>query len=316
MLCEEWALRGNQVRLITQTFSEQREPASFEIFRRPGWMQLLQLMRWCDLFYQCNISLRTAWPLLIFRRPWMVTHCNWIGKYGQGAGWRDWWKIAALRGAYGVAVSHAIAGHLPRCREIIPPCYPDDQFFEMSEIEKTRDIVFMGRLVSDKGADTLLEALQILAGNGRSPRVTIIGRGPEEETLRAMVRRSGMDDQIRFAGTVFGPDLRLELNRHHLMVVPSRWAEPYPITAIDGIACGLVVVGSDQGGLPDAIGECGMTFPNGNAAALAGVLETLLSSPESWDKFKKPARAHLLRHRRATIGERYLQRFERMVREL
>ena len=53
------------------------------------------------------------------------------------------------------------------------------------------------------------------------------------------------------------------------MVIPSRCAEPFGLVALGGIASGCAIVASDQGGLPDAEGPCGLYFPNRTAKALA-----------------------------------------------
>ena len=48
-----------------------------------------------------------------------------------------------------------------------------------------------------------------------------------------------------------------ELNRHEIMVVPSRWNELFGVVALEGMACGCAMLVSDGGGLPDAVGYAG-----------------------------------------------------------
>ena len=57
-----------------------------------------------------------------------------------------------------------------------------------------------------------------------------------------------------------GPDVVALLNRHLIIVVPSRWQEPFGLVALEGIACGCVALGANCGGLPNAIGGAGATF--------------------------------------------------------
>jgi glycosyltransferase involved in cell wall biosynthesis len=103
------------------------------------------------------------------------------------------------------------------------------------------------------------------------------------------------------------------LNEHRLMVVPSRWQEPFGIVALEGIACGCVVVGSEDGGLRDAIGPCGVTFPNGDAKALAQTLFRLLTDEGRLSGYRTGAEAHLSRHRKAEVAKSYLEVFARAI---
>jgi glycosyltransferase involved in cell wall biosynthesis len=176
-------------------------------------------------------------------------------------------------------------------------------------------LVALGRLVSDKGFDLLIEALALLAKQGCRPRLTLIGDGPEKPKLMQMAKDLGVAEQISFLGAKSGPALAEELNRHRIMVVPSRWKEPFGIVALEGIACGCVTVGSSGGGLADAIGPCGPTFPNGDVNALVAVLSRLLKTPDELAQFRKPAAEHLRRHHPATIAARFLELFERLRRK-
>jgi glycogen synthase len=120
------------------------------------------------------------------------------------------------------------------------------------------------------------------------------------------VEELGLDEQVTFAGQKFGDELAELLNRHRILVVPSRWAEPFGIVALEGIACGCVVVGSRDGGLKEAIGTCGLTFENGNEQALATCLQELLLHPESFAAFQDDAPAHLAKYRTGAVVSAYL----------
>jgi len=96
------------------------------------------------------------------------------------------------------------------------------------------------------------------------------------------------------------------LNEARILVVPSLWNEPFGIVALEGIACGLAVVGSAGGGLPEAIGPCGLTFPNGDAAALAARLAELLRRPGRIGELLAAAPAHLARHNPTAAARAYL----------
>jgi len=95
--------------------------------------------------------------------------------------------------------------------------------------------------------------------------------------------------------------------------VPSIWEESFGVVALEGAACGCVVLGSHGGGLPEAIGPCGITFRRGDVSDLASKLAYLLRHPEEWVCYRSAAPAHLELHHPARVARRYLEVFERAV---
>lgn len=309
-LAEQLVARGHQVVVITTTPGSARDDLPYPVLRNPGPIQFLRWMRWCEVFHQPNVSLRGLWPWLLVRKPWVVSHHSWYRRPTGRIAWQDRIKRFLLRYAAGsIAVSRAIAQDLATPSVVINNTYRDRLFRRLPDVERSLDIVFVGRLVSDKGADLLLEALARLAGEGLRLSLTVVGEGPERPALEAQARRLGLDDGIRFAGLVTAENLARLLNRHRILVVPSRYDEPFGIVALEGIACGCVAVGSEGGGLIDAIGPCGRTFPNGDAAALARVLSELLRDPASLEEYRRAAPEHLARQAPARVMDAYVRVF-------
>jgi glycosyltransferase involved in cell wall biosynthesis len=119
---------------------------------------------------------------------------------------------------------------------------------------------------------------------------------------------------VTFAGVRRDEALVRELNRHKIMVAPSTYHEPFGIVALEGIACGCVVVGSERGGLREAIGPCGPTFPNGDAAALAECLRELLTDEGKIRAYRDRAPEHLARFTKQGVSEIYLKLLGRLCR--
>jgi glycogen synthase len=168
-------------------------------------------------------------------------------------------------------------------------------------------------LVSDKGVDTLLDALGLLAARGLRPRLTVVGDGPEREPLAAQARRLGIAGQVGFLGSRQGPELPRLLNAHRILVVPSRYDEPFGIVALEGIACGCLVIGSRGGGLREAIGACGLTFRNGDSGELADLLAAALADPGRLLPPPAEVAAHLELHASARVVATYLDVIGRAV---
>jgi glycosyltransferase involved in cell wall biosynthesis len=170
-------------------------------------------------------------------------------------------------------------------------------------LERGREILFVGRLVPDKGVDLLLEAIALLNARGPRPGVTIVGDGPERDRLERHCAAAGLSAQVAFLGSRAGAELRDLMNVHRVLAVPSR-VEPFGIVALEGLACGCALVTSDAGGLPEAAGGCAIRFPSGSALGLAEALRAALDAgPVSAAR----RREHLARFSRNSVATRYIQ---------
>src|SRR2546423_116474 len=302
LLAREFVARGHEVRVVTQSAGDPR--FLYPVIRCPGPGDLIRQIRWCDVFLQNNISLRTLWPLFFVRRPLFITHQTWITNPDGSLGWPHWLKRCVLRHATSFAISGAIAESLPVPSIRVGNPY-DSQIFKNSPAElKKRELIFVGRLVSDKGASLLLDALKLMT---TKPRLTIVGDGPERAALEKQTADSGLQAQVEFAGLRHGEELADALREHEILVVPSLWQEPFGIVALEAIACGCVVIGSAGGGLAEAIGPCGVTFPNGDAHALADAITRLLDSPAERDRLRQNAPGHLARFTPPAVAAVYLE---------
>lgn len=306
LLAREFVAGGHEVHVVTQTAGNGDFP--FPVIRRPGAPELIRQVRWCDVFLQNNISLRTLWPLLFIRRPLFIAHQTWITNPDGSTGWQHRLKRFLLRYATSFAISDAIADSLPIPSIRVGNPY-DDRIFSDGTGQRPRQLIFVGRLVSDKGASLLLDALKLL---DTKPSVTIVGDGPERSALEKQAATSQL--HIEFAGSRQSEQLADLLRQHEILVVPSLWREPFGIVALEGIACGCVVIGSSGGGLPEAIGPCGVTFPNGDARALADAIKRLLDNPAERDRLRQNAAAHLARFKPRRVAIVYLETMAKALR--
>jgi glycosyltransferase involved in cell wall biosynthesis len=316
MLAEEFVNHGHEVKLVTQTqLKNDKTSRSYPVIRCPSPLKLLGLVRWSEIFFHSNISLRTAWPLLFLHRPWVVTHHIWIPRPSLFANWVAGVKRHVLCYAdKTVSVSQAIAEDFDTSSIIITNPYDDRVFRVHPDVVRDKELIFVGRLISAKGVHILLEALSRLAKKSIFPRLTIVGSGPEAEPLKRQAEVLGISSQLDFAGTVQGEALSVLMNSHHILVVPSVWEEPFGIVALEGLACGCVVIGSRKGGLKDAIGPCGVTFSNGDVSELTQQLEWLCTTPDRLAEYREKAREHLKQHTLRAVAARYLELFEKLTK--
>lgn len=313
ILAERFHAHGHDVVLLTQTASEAPDNEGYVVVRRPNPATLVKLLRWADVVFHNNISVRLGWPLLLIRKPWIIAHHMWTPRRGAGAvaGQIKHW---ACHFAHNIAVSRAMAESLSTPATIIPNPYAEDVFISMPAIPRDRDLVFLGRLVSGKGVPVLLEAIANLKSRGQHPNLTIIGNGPEEAALRQQVLRLGIGNQVDFAGPRRGGELVGLLNQHRVMVIPSTWEEPFGVVALEALACGCVPIVSQSGGLPDAVGRCGIVVPKNDSEALSHVIVEILSNKEKRENLLANATEHLANHTREHVARRYLDVIENAYR--
>lgn len=173
-------------------------------------------------------------------------------------------------------------------------------------------LVYAGSLAPHKGVHTAVEALAQVDHNGLPVRITLslVGSGhPDYEAhLHRLVAENRLEDRVFFLGRVPREQMPDLLRRFDVLVFPSIWEEPLARMTQEAMACGLVVVGTPTGGTPEILveGETGLTFPAGDAAALAKQLERLARDPA-------------LRRRLAETGRQVvLQKFDlqRMIDEI
>ena len=96
--------------------------------------------------------------------------------------------------------------------------------------------------------NVLIQALALLENSGVKPHLTIIGDGPERRALENLSRSLGLADQVSFAGKIPTDNVSKLLAEHNILIVPSIWNEGFGVVALEGIASGCVVIGSDSGG--------------------------------------------------------------------
>jgi len=164
---------------------------------------------------------------------------------------------------------------------------------------------YLGRLVPEKGIDTIITALAELQANPETTDVCglIVGSGVQENALRQQAREAGIAEKVIFTGAVSHGEAPHYMSCLDIFVLPSRttpsWKEQFGRVIIEALASGIPVVGSDSGQIPHLIRETGggMVFPEGDSHALASVLRDLMVNPAE-------------RTRLATVGaETVQQRF-------
>ena len=134
-------------------------------------------------------------------------------------------------------------------------------------------VLFLGRLVQEKGVETLLKAH---ANSSIGWRLVVAGTGPLSDVLKSQYNPSIL------VGYLAGDALKEMIDRAAVVVVPSEWYENCPMSVLEAMAYGKPVVGSRMGGIPELIEDdkTGLLFEAGNVDELTSVLDRLMASTE------------------------------------
>ncbi|HEY4359233.1 MAG TPA: glycosyltransferase family 4 protein [Acidobacteriaceae bacterium] len=315
ILAEQFSRIGLDITVVTSTLGEQVGGSvsdGYRVVRSPSVGELRRLAKDSDLIFQNNISLKTLLPVLLMGKPIVVAHHTWISRVDGKQGWQDRLKRFIVRRCHNIAISQAIAADLPVSSTVAGNPFEAEEFFAFHDAPRSRDVIFVGRLVSDKGCDLLLRAVAILKQRGERVSLTVMGDGPEMPNLKAQARELGIEDQVDFLGSVRENRAR-EVAKHAVMAIPSRWAEPFGVVALEGLAAGCAVIAADVGGLPEAVGPAGVLFPREDPAALAGAISEMLAAPELRARIQQQSRQHLENFKPAIVAQKYVKVFRAAI---
>ncbi len=314
ILAQAFTEKGHEVHLLTWSKDPSQKNFPYKIIRNPNKRKLFAEHAWADLIFENNPCLRLAWPNLFFRKPSVIVLNTWISRINGKIGFQDTIKLWWLRRANKViAVSDAIRKRCWPTATVIANPYRNNLFRIIPSITKTQDFVFLGRLVSDKGADHAIKALHVLLNSdpeikflNKTPSLTIIGSGPERKNLLQLIKNLNMEQYVLLAGPLSGEDLAICLNRHRFLLVPSLWEEPFGNVVLEAMACGCLPIVSDGGGLPDAVGDAGLIFRRGNVDALVNAIINISDNSVLEQQLKSAAKDHLIAHYPNNVVLRYL----------
>ena len=299
------ANKNVEVTLLTTTSYDKQDNYPFKIIRNPSLHTTIKEIQSADYYVQFNVSLKglPAWILSGCACPLVLVHQNIVSN-----GFREKIKqfVADNWAKLNIGCSEYIARHYKKSLAI-HNAYNHLQFYETKKwSERQNELLYVGRLVSDKGCDTLLNALYLLKNDGIVLKLNIIGKGVEEDILRGLTKKMGLENQVTFWGQKPRVELNTIMNDHKLLIVPSRYEEPFGIVALEGLAAGCFTIVTEYGGLREAIGKCGFTFPNGDAVALAETIKRAYANKTERDACFAAVPKHLAEHTQDSIAQKYL----------
>jgi glycosyltransferase involved in cell wall biosynthesis len=191
----------------------------------------------------------------------------------------SWLERYALRQAAAGIVGNADSERVWRAKgyrgplAVIPQVGVEPDVFKPLEItQPTTDhfrVGYVGRFVEEKGIDVLLHALRDLGGVWQAD---LLGSGPDQARLAELAQHLQIADRVRFLAWMPSAQTVDFYRSLDVLVLPSRsqpnWKEQFGRVLVEAMACGVPVVGSTCGEIPNVIGQAGIIFPEGDALAL------------------------------------------------
>ena len=207
----------------------------------------------------------------------------------------EWWMTYEAK--HVIACSNSVKReledhfHLPSDKITVIPNGVDVSKFEVNvnrdDVKRQygvapheRVVLFVGRLVPQKGVDSLIRAIPLIASRHGNTKFLISGDGWSRGYLESLADSTGFGDRIRFLGFIPDSELPKLIASADVLVVPSIY-EPFGIVALEGMAAGTPVVAANVGGLAEIIEHerTGVLVYPGNPESIAWGVNRVLSDP-------------------------------------
>ncbi len=174
-------------------------------------------------------------------------------------------------------------------------------------------ILFVGGMVPVKGVEGLLRAAARLQKQRRDWELELVGDGPQRQIYTELAQELGLAGRVRFVGALSKPEVAQRMQGADFLVLPSLW-ENLPCVALEAGCCGLPVVGTRVGGIPEVIGpDNGILCTPSDPGALAAALSDMLDRRGSFDRDRLSTRARGL-YSRETVGEQIDRVYQEALR--
>ena len=161
-------------------------------------------------------------------------------------------------------------------------------------------IGYMGRMLYQKGIDTLFATAKYLTEWNHSFKIILCGSGVDLEELKAQAKQQGLSDSIEWRDGVPHDRVPEVMNEFDVLVLPSRtgetWKEQFGHVLIEAMCMGIPVIGSTCGEIPHVIDRDDLVFPEGDALSLAKIVRRLILEPDWYEEVSRYGRDRVQQH--------------------
>jgi glycosyltransferase involved in cell wall biosynthesis len=311
LLARELAGAGHEVVVATDATAPPGADAglAFEVLRGRSLRIEASMARRCDLVHANGHGLRSLALASLAGRPLVFTHTGFQAACLRGSGLHEgercgyhlgrcaaltWRSLGPMRtarllarhpiaraslhaAAANVCVSKAVARFVRAPRSSVIFNCADTAVFRAGAPTRPRDhVLFVGRLVGEKGVAVLLQAVAHDKSSGGPLRVELVGAGPQEAQYRHLCESLSIQDRVSFRGPLRGEALAQAMRDSAAVVVPTLSDEAFGLVAAEALSCGRIPIVSDRGGLPEVVEGLDTVVTAGDVAAWAGAMRRAL----------------------------------------
>jgi len=337
-LAEHLAGRGNEVHIITSLdddLSEESSEKGFLIHRLPVvrirtlgmiffWAAIYRTIKKIDPDLVHAQSLIFAIPACISKKMLKIPYVVW----GQGSDvyLHNWFmklvsKTIIINADSVIALTKDMKRVLQeiysRDIEVVPNGIDIEECqnrpHEHESVSPEKKIIFVGRLNPVKGVPSLLRAMKIVCEVLPDAKLIIVGDGEEREDLESLADSLGIRDRVDFVGRVPHERIPDYLCKADIFVLPSV-SEGFGIVILEAMACGLPIVATRVGGVPDIIeeGVNGFLVESGDFPEMANKILFLLDNPAVTGQISKNNRIKV----QGYAWKNVVDRLERIYQEI
>lgn len=350
-LAERYFELGHTCTVLTRSNSDKQESFLFQVVRRPSFFEKKRLVQSHDIVHCNGASLELILLAKFFRKPIVWTHAGYQVVSIDGLGWYEGEvsplspyssflfhlkKQGVIRAAVlflklllrrfaslfidrHVAITQWVARRQPFLNQIvIYNPFPINRFTSIRDkTDFEYDFFYLGRMVSEKGVSTLLEAfVKFLESRPNySKKLLLIGDGSWRLNLEKLAINLGVFEKVDFVGKQTGDRLLQYVSKGKIAIIPSEWEEPMGGVALEMLAAGKPVIVSKNGGLAECVGEAGLTFSNGDSSALHKQMELLYLDGDLQNKLKRNAQDQILKFDELSLTKQYVSLFESLIKK-
>jgi D-inositol-3-phosphate glycosyltransferase len=207
--------------------------------------------------------------------------------------------------------------HYDQYRKNIPVIHlgVDTTLFAPQPVSKNHypTIIFIGKVVANKGISELVEAAINLRADFPRLKVCIIGGGEEKfiELLKRRAHDAGVNDLLDFAGYKQKEELPIELSKAYVFAMPSHYEGGPGFVYLEAMACGVPVIGCEGSGVEEIVtqGKNGFLVPPKNVNALEEAIRKLLKNEKLLNEMGHCARKYAVKYADSNVCLEKLEQF-------
>lgn len=327
-MAEHLAQRGHEVHVITsldEGLPEESYEKGFYIHRLPKikirfvgaftfWADIVRTIRKVSPDIVHAQSLGTGVPALLSKKILKIPYTVW----GQGSDvyLPEWFtKLTSKSIIKNSDSAIALTENMKRAMQaiydhdiaIVPNGIDLKEYtseLPVQNVEGSRKrILFVGRLHPVKGAHYLLGAMSTVHRELPEAKLVLVGDGEEREHLETLTDNLGIRECVEFAGRVPHERVQDYMNQAEVFVISSL-SEGFPVTILEAMACGLPVVATRVGGVPDIIedGANGCLIDTKDQEQIAEAVLKLLQDEQLWKEMSDNNRKEVEKYRWNTVA--------------